>query len=576
MENNIISKPSRSATSKNNLVYLYPELAQQWDSDKNTIPPDQVLPGSHKKAWWICDKGHSWAAVIKSRASGRKCPYCAGKKVLQGFNDFAYIHPTIASEWNYKRNDLKPQEVMQNSGKKVWWKCDKGHEWETKINSRVSGGTGCPYCSGNKVIIGETDLKTCFPDLIKEWDFDKNDLSPTSYSYGSRKKVWWLCPKKNHSYKASIYHRSMNKSGCPICAGQKVLAGDNDIATLFPDLSKEWDTVKNLPLIPQDVAAKSTKKVWWKCENGHSWKAIISGRTGGSGCPRCCKKVSTMETEVADFVKSILPREVEMKTSDRSALRTHELDIYIPEFNIAIEFNGLYWHSEKVGRTKDKHITKWKLCADKGIQLIVVWEDDWMQRREIVESMIFHKLGVSQDRKVYARNTTPDFVDFATARDFLDEYHIQGSSKGSKYIGLYDQDSNLVAVSSWRKNKNTLYLDRYATSCVVVGGMGKLLKKGMSYARENGLEKIVTFSDNSASDGNLYKTLGFTFDGDLLPDYYYKVGMERKHKFNYRISRFEKDPTLKYIDGFTESQLAELNELDKVWDYGKKRWMIIL
>lgn len=150
MENNIISKPSRSATSKNNLVYLYPELAQQWDSDKNTIPPDQVLPGSHKKAWWICDKGHSWAAVIKSRASGRKCPYCAGKKVLQGFNDFAYIHPTIASEWNYKRNDLKPQEVMQNSGKKVWWKCDKGHEWETKINSRVSGGTGCPYCSGNK------------------------------------------------------------------------------------------------------------------------------------------------------------------------------------------------------------------------------------------------------------------------------------------------------------------------------------------------------------------------------------------------------------------------------------------
>ena len=576
MENDIISKSSRNITDKNNLAYLHPELSQQWDEDKNTITPDQVLPGSHKKAWWKCNKGHSWTAVIKSRAGGRKCPYCTGKKVLQGFNDFAYIHPTIASEWNYERNDLKPQEVMQNSGKKVWWICDRGHEWETKISSRVSGGTGCPYCSGNRVIIGETDLKTRFPDLIKEWDFDKNELPPTSYSYGSRKKVWWLCPKKNHSYKASIYHRSMNKSGCPVCVGQKVLPGDNDIATLFPELSKEWDTSKNLPLTPHDVAAKSTKKVWWKCENGHSWKAIISGRTGGSGCPRCCKKVSTMETEVADFVKSILPQEVGVKTSDRSALRTHELDIYIPDHNLAIEFNGLYWHSEKVGKTKDKHIIKWKLCADKGIQLIVVWEDDWMLRRKIVESMISHKLGVSQDRKVYARNTFSDSVDFATARDFLDKYHIQGRSQGSKYIGLYDQGGDLVAVSSWRKNKNTLYLDRYATSCTVVGGMGKLLKKGISYAKENGLEKIVTFSDNSVSDGSLYKTLGFTFDGELRPDYYYKVGMERKHKFNYRVSRFQQDPTLKYIDGFTESQLAELNELDKVWDYGKKRWVIIL
>lgn len=395
MSNDIIMKPSKNISKDHNLATANPIVASQWDNEKNVITSDQVAPGSHKKAWWKCDVGHSWSADIKSRAlSGRGCPYCSGKKVLPGFNDLASLRSDIASEWNYEKNQLTPQDVTQNSGKKVWWRCNKGHEWETKVLARVNGGTGCPYCSGNNVIEGETDLASRFPDLIKEWDDEKNDLPPSSYSYGSKKKVWWVCSKKGHKFQASIYHRSMSQSGCPVCAGQKVVAGDNDIATLFPLVAQQWDMEKNAPLTPQDVTASTTRKVWWKCENGHSWNALISGRTRGSGCPKCAKRVSKAEIELFNFIRSVLPDDTTVISSDRSLLRTHELDVFIPDLSIAVEFNGVYWHSEKMGRGRYSHFSKWEMCKSKGVQLITVWEDEWRDKQEGHEQRTLPHIGV--------------------------------------------------------------------------------------------------------------------------------------------------------------------------------------
>ena len=142
---------------------------------------------------------------------------------------------------------------------------------------------------------------------------------------------------------------------------------------------------------------------------------------------------------------------------------------------MAIEFNGLYWHTENQGKDKRYHYNKWKQCKDKGIQLITVWEDEWRDKRDIVKSMLAHKLGVSQDKRVYARKTTLAPLSSPQTRSFLDSYHIQGFARSTAYFGLYDSSNTLVAVSSWRKNKNTLYLDRYATSCVVAVGMPPLV-----------------------------------------------------------------------------------------------------
>ncbi|MBQ3109742.1 MAG: zinc-ribbon domain-containing protein [Clostridia bacterium] len=126
-------------------------LAEEWNYEKNNgLTPLDVLPNSNKKVWWKCGKGHEWQALIADRNNGRGCPYCTGKKVLKGYNDLQTVNPTLAKEWNYDKNgELTPMEVAPNSGKKVWWKCSKGHEWQAIIQNR-NRGRGCPICAKEK------------------------------------------------------------------------------------------------------------------------------------------------------------------------------------------------------------------------------------------------------------------------------------------------------------------------------------------------------------------------------------------------------------------------------------------
>ncbi len=208
------------------------------------------------------------------------------KKVLKGYNDLQTINPVLATEWHYEKNKgLTPIDVTASSGQKVWWRCNKGHEWQATINSRNSG-TGCPYCSNKYVISGQNDLQTVSPDLAKEWNYKKNDgLTPMDVTPGSNKKVWWKC-SKGHEWQASVVNRNKG-SACPYCAGQRALKCENDLQTVNPALAKEWNYEKNTNLTPADVLPNSGKKVWWRCNKGHEWQAVIQNRTNGRGCPYC-------------------------------------------------------------------------------------------------------------------------------------------------------------------------------------------------------------------------------------------------------------------------------------------------
>ncbi len=195
----------------------------------------------------------------------------------------------MAKEWNYEKNNrLMPTDVMPNSQKKVWWKCSKGHEWQATIRSR-NVGNGCPYCSGRYIIKGKNDLQTINPVLAKEWNYLKNNgLTSVDVTSNSEKKVWWKC-SKGHEWQARIADRNSGH-GCPYCAGQKVLRGENDLQTINPTLAKEWHYEKNNGLMPTDVMPNSSKKAWWKCSKGHEWQATIADRSSGCGCPYCAGK----------------------------------------------------------------------------------------------------------------------------------------------------------------------------------------------------------------------------------------------------------------------------------------------
>ena len=199
-------------------------------------------------------------------------------------NSLATVHPELVAEWSEKNLPLTPDSITFGSNKKVWWKGACGHEWETSIKAR-SSGEKCPICSGARVIAGINDLATLEPLLVKQWS-KKNKIKPTEVSIGSHKKVIWRC-EKGHEWEAAVKSRTINKTGCPYCSHNKVLAGFNDLATLLPDIAAEWSD-RNYPLLPTQVTVFANRKAWWKCKDcGREWNTLISTRSGGSKCPYC-------------------------------------------------------------------------------------------------------------------------------------------------------------------------------------------------------------------------------------------------------------------------------------------------
>ena len=155
-----------------------PALMVEWDWEKNSklgFNPHVITPGNNNKAWWKCQKGHEWESTIYHRTYGNGCPYCSNKRVLKNYNDLATYYPELAEEWNYNKNgSLSPFDVLPKSGKKAWWKCKQGHEWQARIADRTQG-TGCPSCHGKRTVKGESDLQSFNPNLAQEWNYDKNN-----------------------------------------------------------------------------------------------------------------------------------------------------------------------------------------------------------------------------------------------------------------------------------------------------------------------------------------------------------------------------------------------------------------
>ena len=313
------------------------QLMDEWDWDKNGnlgFDPQKMTCGSERKAWWKCKKSHNWQATIASRNQGKGCPYCANRKVLIGYNDLQTANPSLSKEWHYENNQgLTPMDITSNSDKKVWWRCNEGHEWQARIADR-SKGNGCPYCAGKKVLVGYNDLNTVNIELAKEWNYEKNNS-----------------------------------------------------------------------LTPMDVTANSDKKVWWKCSKGHEWAAKIYSRSNGSGCPACS---SEKHTSFPEYAMIYYLQKQGLDVIHSSKKHGYELDVYIPSLKIAIEYDGYYWHKDKVSLDLEKN----RKCENDGIKLYRIREGlsslndssiDYVTQRnqkdfpKILEEILHEIIGVSVD-----------------------------------------------------------------------------------------------------------------------------------------------------------------------------------
>ncbi len=257
-------------TKKPSLAETHPELAAQadgWD-------PSEISGGMHVELPWICESNHSFSSRVDQRTRGRGCPFCAGKKILVGFNDLASQKPEIASQaygWD-------PRSITAGSHRKLPWQCENGHIYTSQVKSRALGGRGCAICAGKKVLVGLNDLNTTHPELAAQ----ANGWDPKAVSAGSNKKLSWRC-QLGHEWTADVASRAIAKSGCNVCTGKKVVAGFNDLKTTHPEIASQadgWD--------PTKIGKGNDKRVSWLGECGHRWLATIGSRTyRNDACPFC-------------------------------------------------------------------------------------------------------------------------------------------------------------------------------------------------------------------------------------------------------------------------------------------------
>ena len=326
-----------------------PELINEWDFEKNpSLSPDSVFPGSHIKVWWKDTKGHSWQAQIADRTRGRGCPYCSNHKVLAGYNDLQTTNSNLIEEWDFSKNVISPNEISAGCHKKVWWKCSKGHEWQSTIYNRAENGSGCPIC--------KNESKTSFPEQAILFYLSKYFKTYSRYKFNNREIDIYIPELMiGVEYDGGFYHRTeksqrrdkekqdyLESNGVRIIrikeGDNNTLFGDvitfkytaklselywainkllslidneksldvdldrdrqeifsqfifieklNSIVTKYPKIAAEWNYDKNGTVKPDAVSYASNKKFWWKCSQGHEWQAAVSWRTEGNGCPYC-------------------------------------------------------------------------------------------------------------------------------------------------------------------------------------------------------------------------------------------------------------------------------------------------
>lgn len=292
-------------------------------------------------------------------------------------------------------------------------------------------------------------------------------------------------------------------------------------------------------------------------------------------CTKCNptdeKQVSGLELDLINFVSGL----VEVETKNRELLGGKEIDILIPSHKLGIEFNGLYWHSD-LYKDKNYHLDKTKLTNNKGYELIHIFEDEWLEKSDIIKSVIKNKLNI-YDKRVYARNCEIRLVNKIEEKSFLNNNHIQGFVGSNICYGLY-YNNELISLMSFGGLRKSLGYDSKEGSYEmlrfcnklnysVVGGASKLFKY---FIKNHDVKNIISYSDNRYFDGSLYEKLGFEFVDNTKPNYFYTINHDRLNRF-----KFRKDVLVK--EGFdpnkTEKEIMKDRGYNRIYDCGNKKWV---
>jgi hypothetical protein len=496
--------------------------------------------------------------------NGQKCTHYTGKT--------KYTASSVIEFLANKKIELLEPEKYENANKKLKLLCKVcDHKWKTTFDKLKNGGknkngTGCPKCS------------KCVKHTIEEcklFAISKDGKCLSNTCKDNKDNLIWECNRHNFIWKASFHNVKNGNTWCPKCAKDK-------LSSLFFKYTiedcQEFAKSKNGQCL--SIEYPGAKELMnWECENKHEWSACFDNiKNGNTWCPKC--KTSKPQEEIEAFIVSL---NYQTTFNDRQKIKPLELDIFIPEKQLAIEYCGLYWHGEKWNGNygRYRHLNKLKLCQEQNIRLITIFEDEWLLKQEQVKGYLRAILGKTEN-KMDARKCKVMVVESKIAKEFHNNNHIQGWS-GGKHLGLY-VNNELIALSTFAKcnasrnlqgSDDVIELSRYTAKInySIRGGLGKLLSHYLKTNKQ--IKQVNSYADNRWSIGNIYKTLKFELVSMGSPSYFYfkTNSIDRYHRYN-----FTKKTALKLFGGDpkkdTEWSIMEKNNWDRIWDCGSSKWVL--
>lgn len=503
----------------------------------------------------LCPKNHSYQVTLNNFISKKhRCKNCSNKSI----HTIDSIKELLEKE-GYTLTTTKYQNMHQ----KLEMVCPKGHIYATSLTNYIGNGCRCFICSGIKRYNIEE-----IQDILKKEGY----RLITSIYKNAHEKLEMVCPK-GHTINIAMNWFLSQKSRCRFCA-------PNRPHTL--ESIAEFVEKRGYKLISESYDPNG--KISLICPNNHLYDtSTFYNFKKGRTCPECNEKgTSKAEQEMLSWINQFYPHAEKEKLyyDKHNGKKFLEIDIYIPELKLGIEYNGLIWHCQKFKEDTQFHINKMRLANEQGIRLLNIFGDEWRDRKDQIKNYLLSVMG-KNPTTIGARKTEIRVVSKKEAKSFLEENHIQGEARLQIAFGLYYKNE-LIGIMTGDKHhrqgqENVFVLNRLAfkTGISVQGGSSKLLKALICYTKQEGYSKLISWSDNRWSEGKVYEKMGFTLEEEMNPDYSYVKREDRISKQSCQKKHLIKRGAKGTMSN-TEKELALSLGLYRIYDCGKKRWVMNL
>lgn len=457
--------------------------------------------------------------------------------------------------------------------------CPEHGEVQRSYKDMIRTESACPICRSNNPYTTTSfieKLKTVFPETWNRYDYSKLEYR------GAFNKIIITCPEHG-DYLVKPSSLIVNPSRAP-CAKCNIKNKHLDqINTLNSFLVKLPNTTKDKLSFSNSTYLSSKSKMEVECKIHGKYLTKPNYIMEGKGCPSCSRtRKSRLEQEVFDFIKNL-----DGSTLSRVRLKElegKELDIYVPSKNLAVEFNGLFFHRKRdvldtyanLAASSFSILEKTNLCEKNGIRLIHIFEDEWLEKQDIVKNRLRAILGVSE--KVGARKCHIKEISLLELKAFEQTFHIQGHALAKYRYGLYYQD-DLVATMSFtslrfnNEEEGAFELLRFCSSESIQGGFSKLLSR---FIKDKNPKKIVSYSDRRWSLGEVYSKQGFIKVSTSKPGYFWCKGQKRWNRMNFQKHKLKEILEEAFDESKTEKELMFQARYFLVEDCGQDRWELDL